>query len=981
MADTVDVERLKAMGLTDDAIASIMGFDLAKYQADYQASAKAAEDARARGLVAAQATGLSDRYVAVNDPRANDLIPGINEQIMGRLGLIPQSYDYAPVFNIKGDQEYENYDFVPVPGKTYRLVDNNTGEVIGTATNAAEAKGLAEAANAISQQQGGNANWALQEYGSWSDGKGNMTSGYSNVYTNEKTGVMNDLKPLIQAAVVMAAVGTGLAAVTAPAAGAGAGAGAAAGAGAGAGAGAAGTGSLVSSSALASSTAANLTAISNAAASAASAAGLSGASTSLLADVALSALRGGLTSAAMGGDPLTGALTAGLGELGSQVVGPLIQSQEVGRIGAGGNFILDGTREATRIGSALGTAAGSAAGSLITGGNLRDIALTGTISGLGDYLTYRPEIEGEQLVGGVNQGDLDTDLLDISDKVFSDLKDTGVFSSMNTRVIDEALDTILVNAAQQTQNTLGTLFTNAGTDALSNALTGSDNIFVSGEQTTPGGTGTDNITVTGIGGTTATTSPPTEAPTITVTGLGNLPTTAPTTAPTTQAPTITVTAQPTTAPTTAPTTQAPTITVTAQPTTAPTTAPTTQAPTITVTAQPTTAPTTAPTTQAPTITVTAQPTTAPTTSPTTQVPTYPTYEPTRPPTWGTKDWVMLGLAVPNLINRIVGRGEDVGTITPDRSAVTYTPLNRERGIGSFNPFTYGQAGAGNQTAEFEFFKPYTTNQPEQKATSASVTWTPGENIYEYDPEEFSTMQQNAAATYNQRSAAFNNYQQELAKQVESGAMTLAEAQAAARSYAEPFGGAIMQSKAEGGLIAYKNGGRLELNPQSMSDEDLVAAFTSDSNNSAIIREVNQRIQDKLLDRFDGDRKAANEFLRKTNDPLSVLIGYADGGEADDDMVKHLMEYRKGGGHHGPGQVKGIGSGQEDKIPAWLSDGEYVWSAQDVADLGDGSTDEGVRRLDKMRQMVRKQAGRKDVKKIAKPQKGIDQMLKAVGGKI
>jgi hypothetical protein len=342
---------------------------------------------------------------------------------------------------------------------------------------------------------------------------------------------------------------------------------------------------------------------------------------------------------------------------------------------------------------------------------------------------------------------------------------------------------------------------------------------------------------------------------------------------------------------------------------------------------------------------------------------------------------MLGLAVPNLVNRIVGRGEDVGTITPDRSAVTYTPLNRERGIGSFNPFTYGQAGAGNQTAEFEFFKPYSTRQPEQQSTPTSVTWTPGANIYEYDPETFSSMKADATATYNQRSAAFNNYQQELAKQVESGAMTLAEAQREARAYAEPFGGAIMQSKAEGGLIAYRNGGGFQLNPQSMSDKDLVAAFTSDSNNSAIIREVNQRIQEKLLDRFDGDRKAANEFLRKTNDPLSVLIGYADGGEADDDMVKHLLEYRKGGGHQGPGQVKGIGSGQEDKIPAWLSDGEYVWSAQDVADLGDGSTDEGVRRLDKMRQMVRKQAGRKDVKKIAKPQKGIDQMLKAVGGKV
>jgi hypothetical protein len=108
---------------------------------------------------------------------------------------------------------------------------------------------------------------------------------------------------------------------------------------------------------------------------------------------------------------------------------------------------------------------------------------------------------------------------------------------------------------------------------------------------------------------------------------------------------------------------------------------------------------------------------------------------------------------------------------------------------------------------------------------------------------------------------------------------------------------------------------------------------------------------------------------------------AEGGEVSDDMVRHLVEYRKGGGHMGPGQVKGIGSGQEDKIPAWLSDGEYVWSAQDVADLGDGSTDEGVRRLDRMRKMVRQRAGRKDVKKIAKPQRGIEDMLKAVGGAV
>ena len=137
----------------------------------------------------------------------------------------------------------------------------------------------------------------------------------------------------------------------------------------------------------------------------------------------------------------------------------------------------------------------------------------------------------------------------------------------------------------------------------------------------------------------------------------------------------------------------------------------------------------------------------------------------------------------------------------------------------------------------------------------------------------------------------------------------------------------------------------------------------------------------------GDQEAEYEFFTRSRaNPVAAAPavppaapGRKDGGEIQDDMVKHLVEYQKGGGHRGPGKVTGIGSGQEDLIPAWLSDGEYVWSAQDVADLGDGSTDEGVRRLDKMRQMVRRQAGRKDVKKIAKPQKGIDTMLKAVGG--
>lgn len=59
-------------------------------------------------------------------------------------------------------------------------------------------------------------------------------------------------------------------------------------------------------------------------------------------------------------------------------------------------------------------------------------------------------------------------------------------------------------------------------------------------------------------------------------------------------------------------------------------------------------------------------------------------------------------------------------------------------------------------------------------------------------------------------------------------------------------------------------------------------------------------------------------------------------------------------------VRGPGSGQADLIPAQLSDGEYVIDADAVSALGDGSNEEGARRLDHMRENLRKH------KRSAKP---------------
>lgn len=56
-------------------------------------------------------------------------------------------------------------------------------------------------------------------------------------------------------------------------------------------------------------------------------------------------------------------------------------------------------------------------------------------------------------------------------------------------------------------------------------------------------------------------------------------------------------------------------------------------------------------------------------------------------------------------------------------------------------------------------------------------------------------------------------------------------------------------------------------------------------------------------------------------------------------------------------AQGSGSGRADTIDAKLSDGEYVLDAETVAMLGDGSSKEGARRLEEMRQKIRKHKGK------------------------
>lgn len=90
--------------------------------------------------------------------------------------------------------------------------------------------------------------------------------------------------------------------------------------------------------------------------------------------------------------------------------------------------------------------------------------------------------------------------------------------------------------------------------------------------------------------------------------------------------------------------------------------------------------------------------------------------------------------------------------------------------------------------------------------------------------------------------------------------------------------------------------------------------------------------------------------RVTVERLRRAGEYAAGGEVMGEGPLSML----GAQHEGPGFVmSGEGGGQDDRVDAALSPGEYVFDADVVSALGDGSNDEGARRLDEMRERIRR----------------------------
>jgi len=109
-------------------------------------------------------------------------------------------------------------------------------------------------------------------------------------------------------------------------------------------------------------------------------------------------------------------------------------------------------------------------------------------------------------------------------------------------------------------------------------------------------------------------------------------------------------------------------------------------------------------------------------------------------------------------------------------------------------------------------------------------------------------------------------------------------------------------------------------------------------------------QADIMQRFQ-DQNSRNRSGALMNSGLKLLSGQKEGGAQHEEHGEHehVPEFITGAtGHY----VKGKGDGQSDDIPAMLADGEYVFDADTVAALGNGSSDAGAKLLDHFRESLR-----------------------------
>jgi hypothetical protein len=119
----------------------------------------------------------------------------------------------------------------------------------------------------------------------------------------------------------------------------------------------------------------------------------------------------------------------------------------------------------------------------------------------------------------------------------------------------------------------------------------------------------------------------------------------------------------------------------------------------------------------------------------------------------------------------------------------------------------------------------------------------------------------------------------------------------------------------------------------------------------------------------------NTIVDPTVQPTTVQPTTDQPQYFDPNYFNQYVGMQKGGAlRQASRYVSGDGDGQDDKIPAMLSDGEYVIDAESVSALGNGSSKAGAKRLDEFRMNLRKHKRSAPVGKIPPKTKKLNKYM-------
>ena len=170
------------------------------------------------------------------------------------------------------------------------------------------------------------------------------------------------------------------------------------------------------------------------------------------------------------------------------------------------------------------------------------------------------------------------------------------------------------------------------------------------------------------------------------------------------------------------------------------------------------------------------------------------------------------------------------------------------------------------------------------------------------------------------------------------------------------------------------GGRVPVGPTTTDQY----GTTRDSQGTVFSANVDtSKYWDPTTGKYLGNWPGIDKYLREQEAARNPTVtpSTSEPGYFDPNYFDNAVEVKKGGALSQVSRyVSGDGDGQADKIPAMLSDGEYVMDAESVSALGNGSSEAGAKRLDEFRMNLRKHKRSAPIGKIPPKTKKLNKYM-------